>query len=188
MPMAAVSLSASFRDVIRFGAVLHTSCSAHTGLVISSIRFLSHALVPSSISLQAPPGRRGTEHSRMASRNSNDVAKANAFAQLSGGLSGFWGISTPLRAAKTSAAADLSNARGDAPNAAYGTAPKEDPIPSPLPSPPTSVALGDDAPPDTGLLPQAVQAAAPPKASPGKQVFVVQGVTPSGFWGVSHPA
>ena len=124
----------------------------------------------------------------MPSSMSDDVAKANAFAQLSGGLSGFWGISTTQSRARSTAVADLRNARGAATNAAYGAAPKEDPIPSPLPSPPTHVVSDDAEPPDAAMLPQAVQEAALPKASPAKQVFVLPGVTPSGFWGMGHPA
>lgn len=119
---------------------------------------------------------------------SDDVAKANAFAHLSGGLSGFWDISTTRSHARSTAVANLSNASGAATNATYGAAPKEDPTPSPLPSPPAHVVLDDANPPDAGMLPRAVQDAAPPKASPATQVFVLPGVTPSGFWGMKHPA
>jgi len=101
------------------------------------------------------------------------------------GLSGFWGFSTPSRVARATPAADLSNVGGSARAVAP---PRGEPVPSPLPSPPTPLALGEE-PPHGDMLPRAVQAAVQQKAPPAKTtVFTLPGAAPSGFWGVGHPA
>lgn len=104
---------------------------------------------------------------------------------ISGGLSGFWGFSTPSRVARATPAADLSNVGGSARAVAP---PRGEPVPSPLPSPPTPLALGEE-PPHGDMLPRAVQAAVQQRAPPAKTaVFTLPGAAPSGFWGVGHPA
>ena len=129
----------------------------------------------------------------MPSHTSDDVSKANAFAQLAGGLSGFWGLSTPQndrRTARATASINLGHSTGSrAHNSGYGAMPRGDPVPSPLPSPPTPVAREDAEMPHASMLPQAVHVAAQlQKAPPAKQVFAVPNMAPSGFWGVKHPA